>query len=298
MQPQATQSSARPSIYAPERTVDNINDCIFYHAMELPGYGLKIQAEGYGWDLRDCADKYVGIPNLNYKNKRVLELGTANGFLCNFLEKQGAEVVAYDLHPGLEWDIVPYAQYDHKANIKNQQNAVRQINNAWWFAKGLLNWKAKVVYGSVYEIPMEIGQVDISTFGSILLHLRDPFRALHRASLLTKEAMVVTDMLPDRPLSFNPSILRRAKRWVRKNILKQEIELGRDVPYMEFLPNFRLVNHREAWWSLPPRVIQEFLGVLGFEDSKVTYFEVNIAGSKAKSRYYNIVAKRTRPIHG
>ena len=40
--------------------------------------------------------------------------------------------------------------------------------------------KAKVVYGTVYEIPEEIGRVEVATFGSVLRHVRDPFLALRR----------------------------------------------------------------------------------------------------------------------
>ncbi len=287
-----TERKSKKHLFAPERIVEDINECEFYHSVELPGHGLK----GVGWDLRACADSYLGVPKVQYKNKTVLELGTANGFLCNHMEKMGADVIAYDLHPNLEWDIVPFAQYDYKATIKDQQKIVERINNAWWYSKRAFNWKANVVYGSVYEVPFELGPVDITTFGSILLHLRDPFRALHRASLMTKEFLVITDMVPYRKLTYSPSFLRRGKEMVKKFVLGQAVDFNRDVPYLEFLPDFKTVQHRAAWWYLSPDVIKAMVGVLGFEDTQVSYIDVDIPGSEKKSPFYTVVAKRTRPF--
>lgn len=59
--------------------------------MDIPGYG-GVEGE---WDLRKGVKEYLG--NVDFKGKRVLEIGTASGFLCFYMEGQGAEVVAYDL---------------------------------------------------------------------------------------------------------------------------------------------------------------------------------------------------------
>ena len=74
-----------------------------------PGYGL---VEG-PWDLRGGVDDYLG--GVDLRDKRVLEVGTASGFLCFTMEGRGAEVVAYDLSDKQSWDVVPYAQYDHES---------------------------------------------------------------------------------------------------------------------------------------------------------------------------------------
>ena len=57
--------------------------------------------------------------------------------------------------------------------------------------------RAKVVTSSVYELPRAIGPVDVSTFGAVLLHVRDPFLALQRALCHTRERVVVTDLEPE-----------------------------------------------------------------------------------------------------
>lgn len=71
----------------------NPDEYYFYHTIDLPGLG-EMKGE---WDLRIAPDAYLG--NVDLANKRVLEMGTANGFLSFHMEKKGASVVSYDLSP-------------------------------------------------------------------------------------------------------------------------------------------------------------------------------------------------------
>src|SRR5712691_8821908 len=167
-------------------------DCYFYHTMDIPGYG-RVEGE---WDLREGVREYLG--NVDLRGKRVLEMGTANGFLCFEMERRGAEVVAYDLSENQDWDVVPYARQDGAAFVSARREHIRRLNNAFWFCHRAFGSKSKMVYGDVYSVPQEIGQVDVTTFGSILLHLRDPFLALQKALRLTRTTVIVTDVLePD-----------------------------------------------------------------------------------------------------
>src|SRR5438046_10691371 len=101
---QETVSAPRKSsIYAEPRTVTDLEDCYFYHSMEIPGYGL---VEG-PWDLRGGVDDYLG--GVDLRDKRVLEIGTASGFLCFTMEGRGAEGVASDLSDDHSWDVGPCA---------------------------------------------------------------------------------------------------------------------------------------------------------------------------------------------
>ena len=48
---------------------------------------------------------------------------------------------------------------------------------------------------NVYRIPEQIGPVDVAVYGSIPLHLRDPFLALQSGLKLTREAVIVSELL-------------------------------------------------------------------------------------------------------
>ena len=88
--------------YAPSRLVENLRTCYFYHTMDLPGLGV-VAGE---WDLRPGLTAYLG--GLSFAGKRVLEIGPASGFVGFMLERQGAEVVGFDLAADGTPDLVPY----------------------------------------------------------------------------------------------------------------------------------------------------------------------------------------------
>ncbi|MFH1478590.1 MAG: methyltransferase domain-containing protein [Candidatus Omnitrophota bacterium] len=278
------------NIYAKPYPVEDIKECDFYHYMDIPGNGLVIGK----WDLRGNVDKYLG--NVDFKAKRVLELGTASGFLCFEMEKRGAEIVSYDIGENQEWDMVPFSQYDYRGNIQKFKEYCKRLKNSYWYAHKAYNSKAKAVYGSVYKIPEEIGKVDIATFCCILLHLQNPFLALQSTLSLVKETVIVTDIAPRDTLTFSSgSFFKCFILSIKRNIFFQKKVLNEyKVPYMEFLPDFKTLTHKDTWWVLSPEVIVKFLGILGFEESTVSYHYQKLYGEKRK--LFTVVGKRTKDV--
>ncbi len=253
-------------LYAEPRSISSVDECYFYHTMDIPGHG---SVEGQ-WDLRGGEDKYTG--ELDYKGRRVLEVGTASGFLCFYLERRGAEVVGFDLSDDQAWDIVPVASLDIDQVVRERRAVMREINNGYWLCHRAFASRAKVVYGTVYEIPVEIGPVDIATYCSVLLHFRDPFLALSNGLKLTRSTVVVTDLVnPRRPTPAG----------------------GAQSPaLMEFVPEFQNGGPPDTWWFLTPEIVQQFLGILGFEDSEVRFHRQK--ASWGEQELFTVVAHRTR----
>jgi hypothetical protein len=267
-------------IYAQPQTVTDLADCYFYHTTEVPGYGV-VEGE---WDLRRGIRSYLG--GVDFSGKRVLELGTASGFICFHMESKGADVIGYDLSEKQSWDVVPYAQYSYEEFLAARKEHIRKVNNAFWLCHRSVGSRSKVLYGDVYSVPAAIGRVDISTFCSILLHVRDPFLALQRSLALTRETVIVTDLAEATNL---PNPFRRLK-----GLLPSKLA----TPAMRFRPNWHTCEPKETWWRLSPEIIQRFIGVLGFGQSKVSYhYQLFRRGSlKIPIRLYTIVANRTVPI--
>jgi hypothetical protein len=256
------------NIYATPRAVTNISECFFYHTMNIPGYG---HVEGV-WDLRESIRDYLG--DVDFKGKRVLEIGTASGFLCFHMESQGAEVVAFDLAENQVGDIVPFARDNYTQLVLARKTHVRKLHNAYWFCHRAHESKAKVVYGDVYTISEEIGMVDISTFCCVLLHVRDPFLALQNALRLTEETVIITD------------VVRR-----RYFLMRMFNKLG-GRPYMEFMPEFKSCYPNDTWWNLNPDIIKRFIGALGFEETEVRYHSGKYGDSKLP--LFTVVGRRTK----
>lgn len=265
-------SRVRRPLYADPRDVTDLDECYFYHTMEIPGHGL---VEGQ-WDLREGITEYTG--GVDFSGQRVLEVGTASGFLCFAMEQRGADVVAYDLSDEYSWDIVPIASLDWRQLDAERRAIMRKINNGWWFAHRAHASRAKVVYGTVYDIPLEIGRVDVATFCSVLLHLRDPFLALQNGLRLTAKTAIVTDV-------FSPQ--RGALEGVQAT-----------TPMMELVPNFREGGPPDTWWFLNPEIVQSFLGILGFEDTTVSYHRQK--ASWGEQPLFTVVGHRTagHPVGG
>jgi len=243
--------------YAAARTVTDPNDCIFYHTMDLPGVGV---VEG-PWDLRAGAEDYLG--RVAFPGKRALDVGTASGFLCWEMERRGAEVVAYDLsEQSQSWDLVPFGGSPDPTFAAERSAGLGRINNGYWLAHAALRSKAKMVYGSVYEMPSAIGEVQVAVFGAILLHLRDPFLALQRALSLTTESVVITE-----PAGRAARLLRRLPEPAIHRLVS-----GSSLPAtVGFLPDPKAGLPNETWWTLPPWTVARMVGVLGFEVSSVKF---------------------------
>jgi hypothetical protein len=278
------------SIYATPKLVTRLEECVFYHTMEIPGYGL-VQGQ---WDLRETVDDYLG--HVKFSAKRVLELGKASGFLTFHMERQGAEVIAYDLSEHDDWDVVPFARLlrsqseihplyppgvrDWRDFLRIRRQGIAQLNNGFWLAHRAHGSHARLVTGTAYTVPEAIGPVDVATFGSILLHLRDPFLALFRALRLARETAIVTDIAPD-------SVQHVGSRGDEAAAV-----LARSLgAYAKFVPDPAEGGPLDIWWQLSPELVVRWLAILGFEDATVTRGRHRFQGGELP--LYTVVARRT-----
>src|SRR5690349_2280017 len=98
-----TAETDHKSLFARPRYVDRLEDCIFYHTMDLPVFGVVRGA----WDLRGRFDDYIG--GVTVENKSVLDIGTATGFLSFEAEKHGAaRVVSFDMSDARQQMFIPF----------------------------------------------------------------------------------------------------------------------------------------------------------------------------------------------
>jgi O-methyltransferase len=215
-----------------------LEECIFYHAMDIPG----VRVGDGGWDLRGGEDDYLGRVEL--AGRRVLEIGPASGFLTFEMERRGAEVVAVELGPEGSWDIVPHATLDLEAVRTERRTALEQLRNGFWYAHRETGSRAQVHYGDVYALPDGLGRFDLALLGAVLLHTRDPLRILEGCARLA-DAIVVTD------LSF-PEI--DGERLARLHPEPGSVQW-------------------DTWWDLTPGLIVRFLEILGYGEIEVSHHE-------------------------
>jgi SAM-dependent methyltransferase len=254
----------------------DLSGAYFYQTIDLPGQPTILGA----WDLRADTEAYLG--HVDLAGKRVLEIGAANGYLSFHMEQRGATVIALDLSPDLPCDLLPTPGLDATQIRASARAVVAGLNRAWWHAHRALGSRASLVHATAYDLPPDLAPVDVCLFGSVLLHLRDPFAALSEAAQLTREAIVVTDTL-------NPPITAQTE----KPLMLVNPTLGRDAA---------------TWWFLSPGAVKHMLAPLGFSSFTlgshhqlfrpgfapwgITHRE-DFTGPEVSGEFFTVVARRS-----
>jgi SAM-dependent methyltransferase len=144
----------------------------WYHTLELaPGVVTEGQV-----DLRKVAPKL--LPD-DLGGLRALDIGTFDGFWAFELERRGAQVVAADVESIDDAEWPPLNR--ERLNADVERHGV-DLGLGFRLAKEALDSHVERVICNVYDLePDKIGgPVDVAFLGTILLHLRDPVRALER----------------------------------------------------------------------------------------------------------------------
>ena len=143
---------------------------LWYHTIDVaPG----VTTPGV-FDLRPVVDR---LPWPELRGKRCLDVGTYDGFLAFELERRGASAV-------VATDIPAHADWDHEVRLGGQSTALLETiagdkGAGFAIARDLLGSSVEKVEINVYDLsPERVGEFDVVVCGSLLLHLRDPLRAL------------------------------------------------------------------------------------------------------------------------
>jgi tRNA (mo5U34)-methyltransferase len=144
----------------------------WYHTIDVaPGVSTA------GWfDLRHAL---AGMPFPDVAGLRCLDVGTFDGFFAFEMERRGAaEVVAIDLEDHDEWD---WPADVREGAADGRYVAFRGPPKGTGFRLIAEAIDSKVDWRplSIYDVtPSLLGRFDVVVCGSLMLHLRDPVRAL------------------------------------------------------------------------------------------------------------------------
>ena len=215
---------------------DEVAALRWYHTIELPG-GVVTPGE---YDTRRALQR-VPCP-AELRGRRCLDVGTHDGFWAFEMERRGAsEVVAIDLEDPRRVDFsepVPDLSEDAVAEREGRPLAFRCAHRALGSAVTRRDL-------SVYDLDADdVGLFEFAFIGTLLLHLREPLRAL----------VAIRDVLaPGGTLLVNDAIsLRMTLRHPRT-----------PVHTLSVLPG------RPFWWVPNARGLGRYLDKSGFESVEV-----------------------------
>ncbi len=167
-----------PDTPAARAIVERINGVEWYHSIELP-HGVV--TPGFA-DHRDQVDRY-GLP-ADMRGMRALDVATYDGFWAFEMERRGAEVTAIDIASWAEFDIPRYL----RGEAERAGAAEKITGQGFRLAHELLGSRVERRILSVYELaPEKVGTFDVVFLSDLLLHLRDPQRALENVASVTRE---------------------------------------------------------------------------------------------------------------
>ena len=213
----------------------------WYHTLELaPGVVTP------GWfDTRGVLPQ-VPFP-ASLAGLRCLDVATFDGFWAFEMERRGAaEVVAIDLLDASEADWPVGSDPAVIAAISERKRS----GEGFEIAHELLGSAVRRIEMSVYDLdPGVVGQFDFVYVGSLLIHLRDPVRALERVRSVCRGRLLVVDNIdllftmlhPRRPVASLDGVGR--PWWWKMNLagLVRAVEVG----------GFRVVDAPRRIW-MPP----------------------------------------------
>lgn len=156
----------------------------WYHTIELPG---GITTPGL-YDMPRILPR-IEMPE-SLRGKRCLDVGTGDGFWAFEMEKRGAsEVVATDVGG---WDFLDWPPGASSIPV----GGASQRSPRFDLAHEALGSRVEWVAVSVYDLsPKLLGSFDLVVVGSMLLHLRDPVRALAAVRTLVRGELLVNDVV-------------------------------------------------------------------------------------------------------
>jgi tRNA (mo5U34)-methyltransferase len=162
-----------------------IEDRQWYHTLEL-GNGLLTP----GWfDHRPIVGE-LPLP-ASLAGKRCLDVGTFDGFWAFEMERRGAaEVVAVDVPDAQDWDWPAFSEDQVRAVLAERKRG----GDGFRLAHDALGSRVEHRAVSVYDLdPAQLGSFEFVYLGSLLIHLRDPVRALERVRAVCSGELLLVD---------------------------------------------------------------------------------------------------------
>jgi tRNA (mo5U34)-methyltransferase len=175
-----------------------VRSTTWYHTIDL-GHGIVTPGQ---FDHRPLMPSYGFPPSL--EGQRALDAATFNGFFAFYMEQLGATVTAIDLDDPADWDFPTPVR--ERLVSKGEREP---IGTGFEIAHRALGSSVIRVSRSLYDLDPTIdGTFDFIHCGDVLLHLREPLRALERLRSVATGRLLLSDVIDADapPGTYGPTI--------------------------------------------------------------------------------------------
>jgi len=230
-----------------------ISEVEWYHSIDL-GHGVVTPGI---FDHRPFLSDYH-LPE-NFKDMRVLDVATYDGFWAFEFERRGAtEVVAMDIGTWKEIDIPPRIRSEASKEMLD-----KETGSGFHIARDILGSRVQRKIMNVYDLSPELmGKFDFVLCGDLLLHLMNPMKALQNIhSVVSGFAYIVDVFIPEYGEDDSNAILR-----------------------------YTGGTNRMVWWRFGLGCLKKMIKDAGFTEVEVlSKFEFSLHGQQEK--YWHVVFK-------
>lgn len=228
-----------------------LDELFWYHTIDVaPGITTK--------GMFDNRHALSIIPFPDLRGKRCLDVGTCDGLYAFHMEQRGAaEVVAVDLSDLTDLDYPPEVR--HQLAYDPSRSHLGPSRPGFDLLHEVLGSRVKWRGCNVYDLNRDdLGVFDVVVVGSLLLHLRDPVRALNAVRGVVGGQLIVADYV------HTPLMVRSRRRPL--------FELRGEGPDFQ-------------WWVGNDRGNRQLLQVSGFNIEKVSRYFVLRFGPELDKEY-------------
>lgn len=175
---------AAPATPEAREIMDRVTKIDWYHVIELP-HGVVTP----GFVDHRGQVQYYGLPE-DMTGMRALDVATYDGFWAREMERRGADVVAIDIETMADVDL-PRNWEDEREKV----DIDKPTGAGFKLAAELLDSKVERRICSVYDLgPDKVGMFDVAICSDLLLHLRDPMKAIENIWRVVKQYAIFADV--------------------------------------------------------------------------------------------------------
>jgi 2-polyprenyl-3-methyl-5-hydroxy-6-metoxy-1,4-benzoquinol methylase len=163
------------------------------------------------WDIRGKFNEYIG--NYPVKDKTILDVGTASGFLAFNAEAAGGIVTALEAASTAEFKRLPIKDMEYFSRRREWQKFYNEIHliplkNSWWYGFHKFGSSCKLMYSPIEDLYDWDDQFDVVIAGAIIEHISDPVTFIGAMARVAREALIIafTEVLATDDLLMAPAV--------------------------------------------------------------------------------------------
>lgn len=239
----------------------------WFHNIEIDGVPTKIEP-AWGEPMDPSSHIWEHLRHLDYRNKRVLDVGCNGGYFLVASRRAGAAECI-----GVEGD----HHFASQARLVSELLGLGQIH---------------VRSASAYDIDDEWGMFDISLLLGLIYHLKDPVRVIDRIAHVTRDVLVVETALRNSDIDLANRAAGVRGRPEMQFVGPQDHQTYSDKAILRSRTTSVAYEGAPNWWMPNTECVEALLKSAGFPKIEIAFEYLNPSSFSAGFGRALLIARR------